>query len=126
MSDKDGAIISNRVCNSNVETKRMFWPVFEEMIRSQFEHGGEKYAMDNQPDKEVTDWVCELAPGKTGADWVLQTIAKYCGRYRNFKRERDLLKIAAYAFIMWLKMGYHLETAHDEDVSQTKKDVEEV
>lgn len=111
------------VHNTDVELKRKYWPKFAEFMANQFEHGGKKYAMDGQEDKEITDWVCELSPGKTGADWVLQTCAKYCGRYINFKRERDLFKIATYCFIMWLKMGYHLQVEHDEDVNVEKEDV---
>jgi len=65
---------------------------------------------------EMTDLVCKLSPGKTGADWVLQTIVKYAGRFLNFRREKDILKIATFAFIMWIKMGYHLKEQHDEDV----------
>ena len=115
---KDG----KRVYCTDVETKKKYWPLFRQMLDNQFMHGGKKYAMDGQEDKEVTDWVCELSPGTTGADWVLQTVAKYCGRYKNFERERDLLKAATYCFIMWLKMGHHLEKEHDEDVSKDKED----
>ena len=111
------------VVNTDVKTKAQHWPIFEKMIRRQFEHGGEKYKLGE--DKEITDWVCELSPGETGADWVLLTMEKYIGRYKSFKLERDLLKIATYAYIMWLKMGHHLDASHDEDVSSVKKDVEE-
>lgn len=107
-----------KVYDTNVEMKRKYWPTFEEMIRNQFEHGGEKYSLIGQPEKESTDWLCELSPGKTGFDWIFQTIAKYCARYINFKREKDLLKIATYAYIAWLKAGYHLRTEHEEDIKK--------
>jgi len=68
----------------------------------------------------VTDWVCEIVPGETGVDWVLGTMAKYIGRFINFKREKDLLKIATYCYIVWLKMGFHLNKDHDEDVNIKK------
>lgn len=102
----------------SLEIKREYWPKFVEFMTNQFEHGGNKYAMEDNPDKEITDWVCEMSPGKTGADWVLQTICKYAGRYRNLQEESDLFKIATYAFIMWLKMGYHLQEKHDEDIKK--------
>jgi hypothetical protein len=105
-----------KIHNTNVTTKTKYWPIFEKMIRNQFEAGGEKYALDGQIDKEATDWVCELVPGETGSDWVLGTMAKYLARFKNFKREKDLLKIATYCFIVWLKMGYHLKEKHDEDI----------
>ena len=110
------------VYNTDVETKRKYWPLFEEMIRNQFEHGGEKYCLTGNSGKESTDWLCELAPGKTGFDWILQTIAKYCARYINFQREKDLLKIATYAYIAWLKAGHHLITEHEQDINTRKED----
>lgn len=107
-----------KIYNTDVKTKRDNWPKFEKMIRNQFEHGGEKYALEGQSDKESTDWICELSPGKTGIDWIILTICKYAARFLNFKREKDLLKIATYCYIAWLKMGYHLNEEHDEDVKE--------
>lgn len=107
------------VQNTSSQTKRDFWDDFEAMIRRQFEHGGEKYGLEGEDEMEMTDLVCMLNPGKTGADWIMQTITKYCGRYCNFMRERDLLKIATYAYIAWLKGGFHLDVEHDEDVSKS-------
>jgi hypothetical protein len=112
----------NSIC-TNVKQKREHWEKFSNMIESQFEHGGEKYAFSE--DMEGTDVVCQMSPGKTGFDWVLQTIVKYALRFLIFKRERDLLKIATYAYIAWLKSGFQLSETHDEDVSVNKKDVEE-
>ena len=109
----------NKVYNSTVSVKRKYWPKFNELIKRQFEEGGNKYALDGN--MELTDWLCMLSPGKTGADWILQTMSKYIGRYKNCKREKDLLKIATYAFIMWLKMGYHLKNDHDEDINVNGK-----
>lgn len=104
--------------NTDVETKKKYFPVFMELIKNQFWHGGEKYKLEGQQGKEATDFVCEISPGKTGADWVLQTMVKYIFRFLNFRREKDLLKISTYCFIMWLKMGYHLEKSHDEDIKK--------
>jgi len=104
--------------NTGIAMKRRHFDKFVRLIGNQFRHGGDKYALDNQPDKEFTDLVCEVAPGKTGFDWIFQTIVKYCGRYINFQREKDLLKIATYCYIAWLKAGCHLEDTHDEDTSR--------
>ena len=114
-----------KVFNTGIIAKRENWAKFAELIENQFKHGGEKYLLDNQKDKEFTDLVCEVSPGKTGFDWVLQTCVKYIGRYINFQRERDLLKIATYCYIAWLKAGHHLECDHDEDTGRNKKDVED-
>ena len=107
-----------KLFNTNIEIKRKYWPKFAKFIENQFNHGGSKYTMDDNLNKEISDWVCELSPGETGADWILQTICKYAGRYKNFQREKDLFKMATYCYIMWLKMGYHLQDEHDEDVNK--------
>lgn len=107
-----------KVYNTSVKVKVENWHKFAKLIENQFSHGGDKYTLDGQPDKEATDWVCELSPGKTGFDWIFQTISKYCARYINFQREKDLLKIACYCYIAWLKSGAHLKEEHDEDIKK--------
>lgn len=114
----EGIGLIKKVYNTDVKTKIKHWPIFVKLLENQFLHGGDKYSLEGQEDKELTDLICEFAPGKTGGDWILQTIIKYCGRFRNFQREKDLLKIATFAFILWLKMGYHLEEKHDEDIQK--------
>lgn len=114
-----------KIYNTNVKIKKENWSKFSKLIENQFIHGGDKYKITDDSDEEVTDWLCKLSPGKTGADWILQTICKYTGRFKNFMREKDLLKIATYTYIMWLKMGFHLTNNHDEDTDKEKKDVEE-
>jgi hypothetical protein len=126
-SDPNGIDAHKRkLHNTGLETKRENWHKFASLIENQFKHGGEKYLLENQKDKEFTDLVCEISPGKTGFDWILQTCVKYVGRYINFQRERDLLKIATYCYIAWLKAGHHVEEEHDEDTRSQKKDVEEM
>jgi len=78
---------NKKVYNTDIKTKKENWTKFSKLIENQFIHGGAKYCMEGQLDKEITDWVCEFSPGTTGADWILQTIAKYLGRYKNFGRE---------------------------------------
>jgi hypothetical protein len=102
--------------STTVEVKREYFPKFIELIRHQFDHGGDKYK--GTADKEFTDMICEAFPGESGVDWVLGTMMKYGGRYKNFGREKDLLKIATYAFILWLKAGFHLQGVSDEDVKK--------
>jgi len=73
------------------------------LIKRQFVYGGEKYAQTKE--KEATDVLFD----DFGKNWLFGTIAKYVKRYSNLARERDLLKIACYMFILWLKRGFHLE-----------------
>lgn len=75
---------------------------FYELINRQFSYGGTKYAQTKK--KEATDVLFD----DFGKNWLFGTLAKYVKRYKNVAREKDLLKIACYCFIIWLKRGFHL------------------
>ena len=109
----------NKIYDTSLKVKRKYIGVFFNLMKDQIVYGGSKYAQGGE--REATDWVCELVPGKTGVDWILGTIAKYLGRFRNKEREKDLLKIASWAFIAWLKKGYHLKENHDTDTWNENK-----
>lgn len=102
--------------NTTVDVKREHFSKFADLIANQFNHGGDKYSLNGE--KEFTDQICETFPGDSGVDWVLGTMMKYLGRYKNFGREKDLLKVATYCYILWLKNGNHLKEEHDEDVKR--------
>ena len=112
------------ILNTNIKIKKENWVKFSNIIKKQFTHGGKKYSLTD--DMEATDVICMMNPGKTGIDWVLQTIVKYAFRFIIFKRERDLIKIATYSYIAWLKCGFHLLDDHDEDTKINKFDVEDI
>lgn len=103
---------------TTVKVKRENVEVFFRLIKNQFEHGGEKYAGDDN--REFTDLICDAFPGDSGVDWVLGTMMKYLGRFKHFRREKDLLKVATYCYIIWLKFGFHIEDDHDEDIFATE------
>lgn len=103
---------------TTVVTKRMHWTTFSNLISNQFEHGGEKYALSGFKDKEATDVISSVFGGETEYDWILGTMMKYLFRFKNFQREKDLLKIATYCYILWLKQGNHLTQQHDEDTNK--------
>ena len=73
------------------------------LVKDQFAYGGKKYAHSGK--KESTDVLFD----DFGKNWLFGTIAKYVKRYSNLARERDLLKIACYMFILWLKRGFHVK-----------------
>jgi hypothetical protein len=75
---------------------------FVDLVQDQFSFGGVKYAAESK--KEATDILVE----DFGWNWLIGTQAKYVKRFRNLHREKDLLKIACYFYIDWLKLGYHL------------------
>jgi len=103
---------------TTVVTKRMHWATFANLISNQFEHGGEKYALAGFKDKEATDVISSVFGGESEFDWILGTMMKYLFRFKNFQREKDLLKIATYCYILWLKQGNHLAQQHDEDTNK--------
>lgn len=103
-------------CSTGLKQKRENFQSFIELIKNQFDHGGDKYATGTEG-KEFTDLICEAFPGESGVDWVLGTCMKYMGRYKNFRREKDLLKVGTYMYLLWLKGGFHLKGSHDEDTA---------
>lgn len=78
---------------------------FNKLVNDQFAYGGQKYA--RTAEKEATDCLFDAH----GPSWLFGTIDKYTYRFRNLARERDLLKIATYMFILWLKRGFHLSAS---------------
>lgn len=74
---------------------------FSLLVKDQFEYGAVKYRL--KTDKEVTDLLVE----QWGLEWILGTMHKYVYRYTNLGREKDLLKIACYAYLLWLKFGFN-------------------
>lgn len=101
------------VYNTTVEVKKENFKKFADLIESQFKHGGDKYKLQGFDDREATDVIQAIVP-----NWAEGTILKYVFRWMNFGREKDLLKIATYCYILWLKQGNHLKENHDEDTSK--------
>ncbi len=86
---------------------------FNDLIRDQFEYGGKKYALDTA--RESTDILFETH----GKNWLFGTMDKYTYRFTNLARERDLLKIACYCYILWLKRGFFFKDIGLTDVIDT-------
>jgi len=79
------------------------YQVFVNLVKDQFTYGGKKYA--HSKGKEATDVLFD----KYGKNWLFGTIDKYTFRFKTCKREKDLLKIACYQYITWLKRGFHID-----------------
>lgn len=101
---------------TNLEIKKAALPVFIELIEDQLQYGGTKYQATDE--KEATDVICEVF----GLEWRLGEMMKRILRFRNVRRERDLLKLAAEAFLVWVQMGFHEvdDTDHDADTWNEK------
>ncbi len=103
---------------TTIEVKNANFEKFASLIGNQFKHGGDKYRLQGFDDREATDVISSVFGGQSEFDWVLGTMMKYLFRFKNFQREKDLLKIATYCYILWLKQGNHLTEKHDEDTSK--------
>ena len=103
-------------CVTTIKSKRKYFPIFVELMRDQFEYGGKKYAQSEE--KEATDLICEA----WGMEWRLGEMNKRLLRFKNLQREKDMLKLAVEAFLVWLQMGFHLlkDNAHDTDTGNEK------
>ena len=99
---------------SNAQLKEKQFVEFAKLLREQIAYGSKKYTGSDE--KEATDIICDAF----GADYMLMNMMKYVLRFKNLQRERDLLKIATYSYLLWLAMGYHLEKEHDEDTEKTE------
>lgn len=106
------------VFNTTVEVKRLYFQKFADLISGQFNHGGDKYKIEGLEDREATDVISAVFGGQSQFDWILGTMMKYLFRFKNFNREKDLLKIATYCYLLWLKTGAHLKEEHDTDTEK--------
>lgn len=88
----------------NITIRPESFKEFIKLVKDQFEYGGKKYNLSGNNQRESTDVLFD----RYSAKWLLGTIDKYTFRYRNLKRERDLLKIATYMYLLWLKRGFHI------------------
>ena len=107
-------ILPDGLFATNVKDKLEYFDKFVKLIEDQFVFGGKKYEL--LPGIESTD-ILTLSWGLEGLLW---TINKYLFRFKNFHREKDLLKVATYMYILWLKYGFHLEEKHDTDTGKKK------
>lgn len=101
--------------NTNLEIKEKHFDEFMEQIRSELVYGGSKYKPLNPafPDKETTDYLVDAFP-----EFIESTVMKYMMRWRNQHREEDLIKVASYMYIMWLKYFTGENAEHNKEVSK--------
>jgi len=104
---------------TTIDVKNANFQKFADLIGNQFKHGGDKYKLPGFNDREATDVISAVFGGISEFDWILGTMMKYLFRFKNFEREKDLLKIATYCYILWLKQGNHLNEKHDEDTDKS-------
>ena len=83
------------------------------LCKDQFTYGGQKYGLTEK--RESTDELFDAH----GKNWLIGTMDKYCYRFKNLQRERDLLKIGTYMYILWLKRGFFIQSRGVKDSIDT-------
>ena len=87
-------------------TLEKHYRTFSSLIKDQWSYGGKKYSPNSWSNKESTDKLFE----NYSHLWIFGTMDKYCYRYRNTSREKDLLKIGCYCYIIWLKRMFYISS----------------
>lgn len=107
-------MVNMELHDTNTKLKGEHWDTFAELIKDQWQYGGKKY--EHTEEREVTDVIVDVF----GMSWLFGTVVKYLLRFMNLHREKDLLKIACYMYITWLKCGFHEKKKHDTDTGGEK------
>lgn len=103
---------------TNTPTPHLLTQFFD-LVLDQFAYGGQKYKLIGDNSRESTDVLFDAH----GATWLFGTIHKYVFRYNNLARERDLLKIATYQYILWLKRGFFCKSQGTLDALDTSLEI---
>jgi len=87
--------------DTNIEVKKEYLPLFTKLLEDQLLKGATKYACNEK--REFTDIICDVVGTK---EFIIGNIMKYCGRILNDdpRESEDIVKIAAYAYLLWLKL----------------------
>jgi hypothetical protein len=102
--------------DTNIKLKREYLPLFVKLMQEQLMKGAQKYA--NNEKREFTDIICNAVGAK---QFILGTIMKYCGRILNDdpRQAEDIVKIATYAYLLWLKL--YSEKEEEKNIDKSEK-----
>jgi hypothetical protein len=95
--------------------------IFHNLIQTQFTYGAKKYGINGNSTRESTDILFDVY----GHNWVYGTMHKYTNRSENTFREKDPLKIATYAYLLFLKRGFNLVLEGTKSVNDTTIKIKE-
>jgi hypothetical protein len=105
--------ILSEIESKKIEVKVSEMQTFHDLIIDQFKFGGVKYAFTGQ--REATD---ELFDSFSYL-FLMSTICKYCFRFKTMKAEKEMLKIATYSYLLWLKRGYYANPQGTSEITDT-------
>ena len=66
--------------------------------------GIEKPSEADAHKKETTDTIPEAPGDERHIDFVLEDLVKKIIRFRNERTEKDLVKLALWAYLLWMKL----------------------
>lgn len=92
---------------------------FNKLIEHQIKHENKCY--NPLFAKEITDDLFN----HYGYQWLIGSIDNYSKRLNNFKNEYNILNVAVYTYILWLKRGYHLNKLGLQEPVNTTVDIKE-
>ena len=88
----------------NVPQKLVRFEDFAEMMKKLALQGTEKYSGAEAHKKETIDIIPEVLGEEGYINFVLGDLLKRIIRFKNQRRERDLVKMALWAYLLWMRL----------------------
>lgn len=86
---------------------------FSTLIRSLALQGTEKYT--GTTNKETVDIIPDVLGEEGYVSFVLGDLIKRVIRFKNQRRERDLVKMALWAYLLWMRLFPKQEKGEDDE-----------
>jgi len=77
---------------------------YTELMKKLALDGSNKYAAGEPYKKEAVDVITDVMGEEGYTHFVLADLIKRIIRFKNQKRERDLLKIALWSYLLWMRL----------------------
>jgi hypothetical protein len=88
---------------------------FTELMRSLALQGTEKYTGAEADKKETIDLIPDILGEHGYVSFVLGDLVKRVVRFKNQRRERDLVKIALWTYLLWMRLFPKQEKGEDDE-----------
>ena len=77
---------------------------FTELMKKLALQGSEKYSGAEAHKKETIDIIPDILGEEGYTNFVLGDLLKRIIRFKNQRRERDLIKMALWAYLLWMRL----------------------
>lgn len=88
----------------SIPPKLLRFEEFTELMKTLALQGTEKYSGAETNQKETIDIIPEVLGEEGYTNFVLGDLLKRIIRFKNQRRERDLLKMALWAYLLWMRL----------------------